>query len=167
MPDSVLSLPALDAARGIRLDLGCGRHKHDLTFGVDKVAHEGVDLVHDLTVTPWPLPDDIAHTVFLIHVWQQIPRDRIFAFMDELWRVTRANAEIFVVTPFGVDWKYLADPAAVNPMGEHTLAAWDSRGDWYQVHQPKATFHLKHWARVAVGRSIEINAVLTPVKEGR
>jgi hypothetical protein len=50
----------LAAAKGLRLDLGCGRFKHELSIGVDREPLEGVDLVHDLTVAPWPLPDGAA-----------------------------------------------------------------------------------------------------------
>jgi hypothetical protein len=60
--------PHIEAARGIRLDLGCGRFKHELAIGIDREAHEGVDLVHDLTVAPWPLPDGAAHTVVRVRV---------------------------------------------------------------------------------------------------
>lgn len=159
-------MSTLEGAKGIRLDIGCGKHKHELAFGVDKVAYEGVDLVHDLTTFPWPLPDDIAHSVFMIHVWQEIPRAFIIPFMEELYRVSKNGAEIFLAGYYGMDFRFLADPRCVNPMMEHTLAYWDPRGDYYQCFEPKARFELKHWSRVAAGRGSDYNAVLKVIKEG-
>ena len=159
--------PKLEAARGIRLDLGCGRFKHELAIGIDREAHEGVDLVHDLTVAPWPLPDGAAHTVYAISLWQELPRASIRTFMDELHRVCRHGTEVFLAGYYGHDWRWMGNPNCVNPMVETTLMHWDPRSEWHKVFEPKATFHLKMFARVPASRGADYNAVLACVKEAK
>lgn len=154
----------LAAAKGIRLDLGCGTKKHPLSFGVDKVAHDGVDLVHDLTVTPWPLPDACAHSVFLIHVWQEIPRAAVLPFMEELHRVCQPGAEIFVAGYYGLGWRFVADPRAVNPATDTTFCYFDPKSDFYQAFTPKAQFTVAHFLRVPMGADSDYNLVLRAVK---
>lgn len=158
---------AITAARGIRLDLGCGRFKHELAVGIDKVPADGVDLVYDLTNLDWPVPTGSAHTVYAISLWQELPREYIRNFMDELWRVCRHGTEIFLAGYYGHDWRYLGNPLCVNPMVETTLMHWDPRTEWYQVFQPASTFHLKMFERVPAARGADYNAVLSCVKEGK
>src|SRR3989441_2410078 len=50
------------------LDLGCGARKVPDAFGIDAVSLPGVDLVHDLKATPYPLPESCADQIFLTHV---------------------------------------------------------------------------------------------------
>jgi SAM-dependent methyltransferase len=42
---------------GKLLDVGCGSKKHAGAVGIDRSADTDADVVHDLDVTPWPLPD--------------------------------------------------------------------------------------------------------------
>ena len=42
----------------VRVDLACGKRKKEGFIGVDKVATEQTDKVHDLMVFPWPFADD-------------------------------------------------------------------------------------------------------------
>ena len=151
-------------AKGLRLDLGCGRHTHDLAYGVDRIDAPGVDCVHDLTVAPWPLEDGCAHTVYAIGLWQELPRASIRTFMDELWRVCRHDTEVFLAGYYGHDWRFLSNPFCVNPMVETTLMHWDPRTEWYKVFEPKATFHLRMFERVPASRGADYNAVLKAVK---
>ena len=155
----------LATAAGLRLDLGCGRHKHDLAIGVDKDPHPGVDLIHDLTVAPWPLEDGCAHTVYAIGLWQELPRASIRTFMDELWRVCRHDTEIFLAGYYGHDWRFLGNPFCVNPMVETTLMHWDPRTEWYKAFEPASTFHLRMFERVPASRGADFNAVLKAVKK--
>ena len=155
----------LEGAKGIRLDLGCGTQKHPLAFGVDKVVREGVDLVHDLTVMPWPLPDACAHTVFAIHLLQEIPRASMLAFMDELWRVCQPGAEVFLAGYYGTGWRAVADPRFLwNAVTETTFSYFDPASDWYAVLTPTARFSFKHFLRVPMGADSDFNAVLSCIK---
>jgi SAM-dependent methyltransferase len=78
-------------------DLGCGARKTDGAFGVDAAPLPGVDLVHDLAVRPYPLPDDCADEVVLSHVLEHV-EDPI-AVLDEVWRLSRPGAAVLIRTP--------------------------------------------------------------------
>jgi SAM-dependent methyltransferase len=52
-----------------KLDIGCGQNKNPGFIGMDYEAYPGVDIVHNVEVFPWPLPDnsiDIAVTSHLL-----------------------------------------------------------------------------------------------------
>src|SRR5207253_9987596 len=73
LSETGLDIEAYTAARRaagqpVILDLGCGANKVPGAFGIDIVALTGVDLVHDLKATPYPLPESCADTIYLNHV---------------------------------------------------------------------------------------------------
>ena len=57
-----------------RLDLACGDNKVSEDFcGVDVVDIPGVDIVHDLTVYPWPFEDNSVEEIYCSHYIEHIP----------------------------------------------------------------------------------------------
>jgi SAM-dependent methyltransferase len=79
------------------IDLGCGSNKTEGAFGIDGVRLPGVDLVHDLEVRPYPLPDDCADEVVLCHVLEHFADP--LPVMEEVWRVTRPGGRVSIRTP--------------------------------------------------------------------
>jgi len=79
------------------LDFGCGAHKTAGAFGIDGVPLPGVDLVHDLGVRPYPLPDDCADEAVLSHVLEHF--DDPLAVLEEVWRVVRPGGRVLIRTP--------------------------------------------------------------------
>ena len=45
----------LQQEQGIQLDIGCGANKQPGFVGIDIRPLDGVDIIHDLEVQPWPL----------------------------------------------------------------------------------------------------------------
>jgi len=91
----------LDARRAagqpVILDLGCGARKAPGAFGVDAVSLPGVDLVHDLEATPYPLPESCADQIFLTHVLEHF--ENPLPIMEEAWRIARSNGRVLIRTP--------------------------------------------------------------------
>lgn len=58
---------------GIRLDVGCGAAKQPGFVGIDLRPLEGVDIVHDVTKFPWPLPDGCALMAMCSHLVEHLP----------------------------------------------------------------------------------------------
>lgn len=58
---------------GIRLDIGCGGNKQPGFVGMDVRDLPGVDIVHDATMFPWPLPDESVLTAIASHLLEHIP----------------------------------------------------------------------------------------------
>ena len=87
---------------GIRLDIGCGANKQPGWYGIDFQPLPGVDLVHDLMVFPWPLPDESVLVAMASHVVEHIPPHNLgfIKFMNEVWRVLKPGGEIiYLGTP--------------------------------------------------------------------
>ena len=78
----------------IKLDIACGQNKNPGFIGMDWTAADGVDIVHDLTVYPWPIEDGSVEQAFCSHYIEHIPmveveahghtaQDALLAFFDE------------------------------------------------------------------------------------
>jgi SAM-dependent methyltransferase len=70
-------------------DLGCGEHKTAGAFGMD--------LIHDLEVRPYPLPDQCADEVVLSHVLEHFADP--LPVLEEVWRIARPGARVLIRTP--------------------------------------------------------------------
>lgn len=157
----------LRARQGVKLDLGCGPHKQGPDWiGVDARALPGVDVVHDLEVFPWPLPDQCAHSVVLSHFWEHIKPWLTLGFMRELHRVCRPEAQVFVSGPYAAGFRYQQDPTHCNPSNEATFCYFDDKHPLWTVYQPPV-FHLLNFERVPAGGDCDFNAVLQCCKPGR
>lgn len=58
---------------GIQLDIGCGGNKQPGFVGIDVRPLDGVDIVHDLNLFPWPLPDEVCIRAMASHLVEHIP----------------------------------------------------------------------------------------------
>jgi SAM-dependent methyltransferase len=79
------------------LDLGCGRNKVPGAVGVDRYAVEGVDIVHDLDVYPYPFQSESFDEIYARHVIEHV--ESVVQFMSELHRIGRKGAKITIHTP--------------------------------------------------------------------
>jgi SAM-dependent methyltransferase len=85
------------AGRPVALDVGCGANKVPGAWGVDGVALAGVDLVHDLEETPYPLPENWADQIYLHHVLEHFTNP--LPILEEVWRIARPGARVLIRTP--------------------------------------------------------------------
>lgn len=79
------------------LDVGCGPNKILGAMGIDKFQYEGVDIVADLNVFPWPLSDiefDEIHFNSCLEHLVDIP-----AVMEEVYRISKPNAKVYISAP--------------------------------------------------------------------
>ena len=99
---------------------GSAHRKKEDHFLVDIVDFPGVDLIHDLNITPWPIPDGFALHVNASHVVEHL--QNLPAFMDECWRICNPGGTLFIETPDANGDQNLiwADPTHVRPYVKHT-----------------------------------------------
>lgn len=129
----------------IRLDIGCGPNKMGPDWvGMDMRPRHGVDIVHNWSVYPWPLPDDCVTVAVASHVVEHVnPADGGFLrWMDELWRIMIVDGQVAIVTPHGSSQGYLQDPTHCNPCNEWTWTYFDPlethlNGANYRFYQPR------------------------------
>lgn len=158
-------------AQGIRLDIGCGARKHGENWvGIDIRRLPGVDIVHNLEVFPWPLPDECVLVAICSHVVEHInPHGGVFMrFMDELWRVTKPGGEVLIAHPHGSSQGFLQDPTHCNAINETTWAYFDpfedrAHGMLYEIYRPKPwRIKLLNWSPAA---NVEVALVKRTLEE--
>jgi SAM-dependent methyltransferase len=112
--------------RGKRvLDLGCGPRKFAGALGVDLVAAEGVDLIHDLDQFPYPLERASFDGVVLNHVVEHLaslPR-----LMDEVHALLKPGGLCWIATPHFTDADSWADPTHKFHFSIRTMNAFGSQ----------------------------------------
>ena len=58
---------------GAKIDIGCGGNKQGSEWiGMDYRKMPGVDIVHDITMFPWPIPDEAMSLAVTSHVIEHI-----------------------------------------------------------------------------------------------
>ncbi len=122
---------------GIRLSIGAVRSGW---YSLDNRSGNGADCVHDLEAYPYPLPDSCAVEVWAGHVVNRIDPARFgfIRWMNEIWRLLVPNGELTIVSYYGTNGRYAADPCACNAISEQTFAYFDPahKSGLWQVFQP-------------------------------
>jgi len=136
----------LQANGGIQLDIACGANKQPGYVGLDVQPLPGVDIIHDLNVKPWPLPDECVLRAIASHIVEHIPpvavtetgtRFLFIEFMNEVWRVMKPGGELAIACPHGASSGFLQDPTHCNPINETTWAYFDMDHPFYGFYKPK------------------------------
>lgn len=83
----------------MKLDLGCGKSKKEGFTGVDSIAFDGVDVVHDLSVYPWPWADASVDEVHCSHLIEHVPARGRVQFMNELHRILVPRGKATLIAP--------------------------------------------------------------------
>jgi hypothetical protein len=79
------------------LHLGSGRKYDPAAVNVDLAASTTPDIVHDLDVVPWPLPDGHFREVRAFDVVEHL--DDVVAVMEEVHRVCAPEAVVRITVP--------------------------------------------------------------------
>jgi hypothetical protein len=97
------------APKPLKLDIGCGKNKKEGFIGVDSLALDGVDIVHDLR-TPWPWADQSVDEIHCSHFLEHLTAQERVHFMNEAWRVMKVGAKAAVITPHWASNRAYGDP---------------------------------------------------------
>lgn len=108
-----------------KLDIACGQNKQEGFTGIDIAGN--CDIVHDLTVYPWPIKDNSVSEAFCSHYVEHIPhavaghsKDGWWLFFDELHRICKADATIKLVHPYAKSDRAFWDPTHTRYIHETT-----------------------------------------------
>lgn len=130
-----------NSKRGIMLDVGCGNDKHEGCVGLDIRKLPGVDIVHDMEKTPYPLEDESCLSIIARHVVEHInPHKHGFIkVMDEWWRLMKPEGRLMITTPYAGSVGFWADPTHCNGLNEVTITYFCPQhpGKLYYFYQPK------------------------------
>lgn len=118
----------IQSGGNLKLDLGCGKNKLAGFTGVDRIAFEGVDLVHDLRVLPWPFEDDSVEEVHSSHFVEHLEQQERVYFFNELYRVLKPGASARIITPHWSHERAYGDPTH----------KWPAIGSWFYFYLQKS-----------------------------
>lgn len=98
----------------MRLDIGCGKNKikvegQDDWLGVDSIAFDGVDVVHDMR-QPWPWEDNSVDEVYCSHFLEHLTGAERIHFFNELHRVLKPGTQARIITPHWSHERAYGDP---------------------------------------------------------
>ncbi len=126
---------------GIKLNIGSGDVVMPGFVNLDMRPLPNVDIVHDIEISPWPLPDECVLTAVASHVLEHInPHKGIFMnVMDEVWRVLKPDGQFAFVVPYAESHGFFQDPTHCNPINETTMHYFDplSPTGLYSFYKPK------------------------------
>ena len=117
----------------VRVDLACGQRKKDGFIGVDKVATDKTDCVHDLMTFPWPFKDEEVYEFNCEHFVEHIPmtlpsgENGLIRFMEEAYRCLMPGGTIRIAAPYYSSIEAWQDPTHVRAISERTFVYFDRK----------------------------------------
>lgn len=111
----------------IVIDLGCGPNKIDGALGFDRLAQPGVDVVCDFE-RPLPIRTNSVDGMHMSHIIEHVRE--LIPFMEEVYRVCKAGAEVRVVAPYYTSRGAFRDPTHVRFIAEDTFQYFEPPTDY-------------------------------------
>jgi predicted SAM-dependent methyltransferase len=105
----------------LRIDFACGQNKREGFTGVD--IWDGADIVHDLTKFPWPFDDSTVTEAHCSHYVEHTPD--LIAFMNELHRVLKKDAQVMIIHPDLRSNRAFQDPTHLRFIPPETWSYFD------------------------------------------
>lgn len=102
-----------------KLDIACGQTKSEGWIGVDIAPGDGVDIVHDLEVFPWPFEDNSIDEARCSH-YVEHTKD-LLKWFDEVYRILKPGAQIQVIAPYYTSMRCWQDPTHTRAISEATF----------------------------------------------
>jgi SAM-dependent methyltransferase len=121
----------------VSLDFGCGANKQKGFIGMDARDLEGVDIVHNIEVFPWPFPDDTFSTILGSHIVEHIKPEYTIALFNELWRVMKVGGQLVLSMPYAGSPGYWQDPTHCSGYNEATFQYYDPAWPLWNIYKPK------------------------------
>ena len=91
-----------------KLEVGCGDNKRGGYLGMDMVKLDGVDVVHDMNISPWPFDDNTFNEIIFDDVLEH--SKNFLGILSEVYRVSAPNATIKISLPHYSSDNMYSDP---------------------------------------------------------
>ena len=111
----------------IVIDLGCGANKIDGALGFDRRVQPGVNVVCNME-QQLPIRSSSVDGVHLSHIVEHVRE--LVPFMEEVYRVCKAGAEVRVVAPYYTSRGAFRDPTHVRFIAEDTFQYFEPPTDY-------------------------------------
>lgn len=129
----------------VKLNLGCGKDIRPGWINVDKIELDGVDIVHDLDMFPYPFDDNSVDYILMNHTLEHL--DDVVRVMEECHRILKPNGRLEIVVPYYKHTGAFADPTHRHFFTEHSMDYFlieGGRGNWYTDKKFKLVKFEKH-----------------------
>jgi len=146
---------------GLRLNLGCGHRRREGFLNVDKFGEP--DQKVDLEQFPWPWPDSSVQEIVLQHVLEHLGQatDVYLKIIQEIYRVCRNGATIYIEVPHPRHDNFLGDPTHVRPITPQSLDLFSKKHNQASIAAGAASTTLAIYLNVDIEITSAI-AVLEP-----
>lgn len=128
----------------IRLNLGCGNKHLEGFLNVDK--YKPADKVADLEKFPLPWKDSSVSHIIMDHILEHIGHKpkTFLKFMQELYRICKADAIVEIRVPDARHNTFLNDPTHVRAITISTLEMFSKKSnyEWIEQKAPNTTLAL-------------------------
>jgi len=94
-----------------KLNLGCGNDIRTGWTNLDRVKLPGVDVVHDLNITPLPFPDECFNFILCKDILEHVD---LIPLLRELHRILLPGGALSVQVPHFTSKNAYSDPTHVN-----------------------------------------------------
>ena len=115
-----------------KIDIGCGNSKKNDFIGIDILKLEGVDIVHDLNVFPYPFRDNEIDEVWMDQCLEHL--DNPIRVVEEINRICKNGAKVTIGVPFFRSFYAYIDPTHKNFFTPY----------WFDYFDPNKDFHKKY-----------------------
>jgi len=111
----------------MKLNIGCGYKKIEGYIGVDIDPDARPDVLHDLTIFPWPFENDTVEEILLINILEHLCPDpkEYLKVWKEIYRICKPNAEIKIEVTHWRNDNFYHDPTHVRPITPVGIAMMD------------------------------------------
>lgn len=116
------------------LDLGCGNKKVSGAVGLDNIALQGVDVVHDLLKFPYPFESDSFDKIYLRHVIEHFEIEEINLIFREVNRILKKEGNIIITVPHVFSISAFIDPT-------HKSYFTFGSGQFWDIQSSKAYYN--------------------------
>lgn len=116
-----------------KLHLGCGRNILEGYINLDQANLDGVDVVHDLTLFPYPFSAEQFDEIIMIDVLEHLPN--VIQTMEELHRICAPGARVTIRVPYYNSWDASHDPTHEHQFNENTFDFFDPRTKTGELRQ--------------------------------
>lgn len=97
----------------MKLNLGAGQYIKEGFVNVDQFPLEGIDMMHNLTMFPYPFDDTSAEEIVAYDVIEHLPshidgENTVLKFVTECHRILKPGGTLFIQTPrYDADFLYI------------------------------------------------------------
>jgi SAM-dependent methyltransferase len=102
------------------LDVGCGtRRAEPGAIGIDVSPRSGAEVIWNLDQFPWPLETGSFARIHMSHIIEHV--HDVMRTMEEIHRIGRDGADVFIVTPHFSSHNSYTDPTHVRHMAARSF----------------------------------------------